>query len=157
MATHERRIGGDGRATTSRPAMPSTEPQVTDLIRQLGREGGDLVRSEVALAKLEMREVARQVAVESAKVFAAIALAATGVLALVAAAVIGLGNLLDGRYALAALIVGVVLAAIGGILANNGINGLKQDTSPDQTVDSLKATGRWAGDEFREFKDEIRS
>jgi uncharacterized membrane protein YqjE len=148
--------GGDGRRTTIQ-TPPSTEPPMTDLLRQLGTEGAALVRSEVALAKLEMRELGRQLAIDSAKLFAAILLAAVGGLVLAAAAVIALGNALNGQYALSALIIGVALLLIGGLLARGGLGGLKQGHSPEKTVDSLKTTKEWAGDEIREFTEEVRS
>lgn len=134
------------------------EPQMRELLKQLASEGGDLVRGEMALAKLEMRDMARQLAVDSAKVAAAIALAMTGALALLAAAIIGLGNLLDGRYALSALIIGVVTLLIGALLARGGISGLKDGGHrPEQTVRSLKRDREWASRELQEFKQEVRS
>ncbi|HSJ07320.1 MAG TPA: phage holin family protein [Longimicrobiales bacterium] len=133
------------------------EPAIRDLIKQLAAQSSDLVRGEVSLAKLEMRDMARQVAVDSAKLGAAVALAFAGALALVAAAVIGLGVLLDGRYALSALIVGVVVLAIGGLLARAGLAGLASPPKPEATVESVKESGEWARQEVREFRDEIRS
>jgi hypothetical protein len=131
--------------------------QMTDLIKQLASDSGDLVRSEMALAKLEMRDMARQLAMDSAKVGAAIALAAVGGLSLVAAAIIALGNLLGGLYAVAALIVGVLFLAIGGILARNGIEGLKTPPRPEETIRTMQENRDWASREAREFKEEIRS
>jgi uncharacterized membrane protein YqjE len=133
------------------------EPQMRDLLKQLAGEGTDLVRNEIALAKLEMREMAREVAADSAKVAAALGIALVGTLALVAAAIIGLGNLLDGRYALSALIVGVVMVAIGGVLASVGIKGLKNAPRPDETKRSLQRDKEWASREARQFKEGIRS
>jgi hypothetical protein len=135
----------------------SDEPQMRDLLKQLAGEGTDLVRNEISLAKLEMREMAREVALDSAKLAAALGLALIGVLALLAAAIIGLGNLLDGRYALSALIIGVVMVAIGGVLASAGIKGLKNVPQPDATKRSLQRDKDWATREAREFKEGIRS
>lgn len=142
---------GDGR-----PAVEG-EPPIRDLLKQLAAQGTDLVRGEVALAKLEMRDMARDVALDSAKVAGALALAFAGALALVTAAIIGLGNLLDGQYALSALIIGVAMLAIGGILARAGLTGLKQPPRPDETIRSLKRDREWAGREVRHFKEELRS
>jgi uncharacterized membrane protein YqjE len=133
------------------------EPAIRDLLKQLAAQSSDLVRGEVSLAKLEMRDMARQVAVDSAKLGVAVALAFAGALALVAAAVIGLGVLLDGRYALSALIVGVVVLAAGGVLARAGMAGLASPPKPEATVDSVKESREWAKQEVREFRDEIRS
>lgn len=154
MAT-QHRIHPTGR--TDGPLITHQEEPVRDLLKQLAGEGSDLLRNEMALAKLEMRDMAKEVALDSAKLFAAIGLALVGGLALVTAAVIALGNLLDGRYALSALIIGVVLLAIGGIMARGGINGLKTVHGPQQTLQSLKNDKAWAAAEARQFKEEIRS
>jgi uncharacterized membrane protein YqjE len=158
MVTHHQPLQrGDGRL---QPAVaPAPEQPVGDLIRQLGTEGRSLLRHEVALAKLEMREMAREVALDSARVFGAIALAVGGVMTLLAAAIVALGNALDGRYALSALIIGIVILVVGALLARRGIAGLKQPPMPDHTVATLKSTTDWVKEEIsdlKEFKDEIR-
>jgi hypothetical protein len=145
---------GDGRAP--RMIAPA-DPPVGDLIRQLGTDGATLVRNEVALAKLEFREMAREIAVDSARLFGALAFALAGLLALLASAVVALGNALGGRYALAALITGVIMLAIGALLGRSGIAGLKRASKPDQTVAALKSTSDWVKDEINDFKQEIRS
>jgi hypothetical protein len=141
--------------------MPATDDApMGDLLKQLAAEGGDLVRNELALAKLEMRDMAKQLAADSAKVAAAMGLALAGVLVLLAAAVIGLGALLGGlggHYALSALIIGGVMLLVGGILARSGMAGLKSPPTPDQTVESIQRTKDWAGREAREFKEEVRN
>jgi uncharacterized membrane protein YqjE len=142
---------GDGRP------LVDNEPPIRDLLKQLATQGTDLVRGEVALAKLELRDMARDMAFASAKVAGALVLVLAGALALLAAAIIGLGNLLNGQYALSALIISVVVLVIGGILARAGIAGLRNPPRPDQTVASLKRDRAWAGREAREFRDEIRS
>jgi hypothetical protein len=142
---------------TNGPGPVDNEPQMSALLKQLAADGSALMRNEIALAKLEMRDMAREFALDSAKVVAAIGLAMTGALALLAAAIIGLGNLLDGRYALSALIVGVVMLAVGGILARTGIQGLKHMSRPEETARSMKQNKEWASAEIREFKEEIRS
>ena len=134
------------------------EPHVRDLLKQLAGDGSELIRNEMALAKLEMREMARELAADSAKVGMAIGIALSGALVLLAAAVIGLGHVLDGRFGLAALIIGVVMLAAGALLATAGMKGLRDmPRRPEQTVRSLERDGRWARREIREFKEEVRS
>jgi hypothetical protein len=153
MATHQNRIDGNVRVAV--PA--SDEPQMRELLKQLAADGGALLRNEMALAKLEMRDMAREIALDSAKLAGALALAMTGALALVAAAVIGLGILLDGRYALSALIIGVVLLLVGGLLARAGMQGLKNMPKAEETTRSMQRNKEWASAEIQEFKQEIRS
>lgn len=155
MATQHRIHPKTGRTDGS--LIPTHEEPVRDLLKQLAGEGSDLLRNEMALAKLEMRDMAREVAMDSAKLFAAIGLALVGGLTLVAAAVIALGNLLDGMYALSALIIGIVLLAIGGLMARGGAKGLKTVHGPRQTIQSLKNDKAWAAAEARQFKEEIKS
>jgi len=119
MATQQHSVQrGDGR-TTPRLLPPKPEPPVGDLIRQLGTDGATLVRNEVALAKLEIREMAREIALDSARLFGALTVALAGMLALLTAGIIALGNVLDGQYALAALIVGgIMVLEMVAVLAN---------------------------------------
>jgi hypothetical protein len=142
--------------TDGQPSADS-EPQLRDLLRQLAAEGSALLRNEMALAKLEMREMGRELAIDSAKVATALALALVGGLAVTTAAIIALGNLLGGMYALSALIIGVVLLAAGAIFARSGIAGLKKPPRPEQTVQTMKDNREWARDEVQHFKEEIRS
>jgi hypothetical protein len=160
----EARMASQHNRTETRPANPTgpvvvsqEEPQMRDLIKQLASDGGTLLRNEMALAKLEMRDMARDLAMDSAKVAAAIAIASTGILALIAAAIIALGNALGGQYALSALIVGALMLLIGGVLASAGIKGLKNPTKPEATARSMRENKEWASAELREFKEEIRS
>ena len=134
------------------------EPQLRELLKQLASEGSNLMRNEMALAKLEMRDMAREVAVDSAKLGASVGLALIGALALVAAAIIGLGYLLDGRFGLSALIIGALLLVIGGLLARGGVEGLKSmPKTPEQTMRSMQQNKDWANRELKDFKEEMRS
>ena len=157
MATQQRM---DPRLTATEGALSGTnqESQVRDLLKQLAGDGSDLVRNEIALAKLEMRDMARELAVDSAKLGTALGLALSGGLVLMAAAVIGLGHLLGGRFGLAALIIGAVMLLVGGILARGGIDGLRNmPRKPEQTAASLRRDKQWVRHELREFKEEVRS
>jgi hypothetical protein len=158
MATH-RVDRVDIRRDGSKVPLITTdeEPQLRELLKQLASESSDLMRNEMALAKLEVRDMAREVALDSAKLAAAIGLALAGALVLMAAAVIGLGHLLDGRFGLSALIIGALMLLIGGLMARGGIQGLKQMPKPEQTVRSMKTNKEWASREIQDFKEEIRS
>lgn len=71
------------------------------------------------------------------------AIAYAGFLAIVAAAVLLLGKAVD--WWLAALIVGVLVAIIGGILIKMGLDQLKQTSpAPEQTIETLKEDKEWA-------------
>lgn len=125
------------------------------LLRRLGSETGDLVRAEIELAKLEVRDVVRQAALDGAKIGAAIALAFVGGLALLAWAILALGDLLGDRHATAALIIGVVLLVVGVLLARAGKKGMERGMRPASTMTSLKEDGRMAAEQLRQMKQEL--
>ncbi|HUF50603.1 MAG TPA: phage holin family protein [Longimicrobiales bacterium] len=144
---------------TRRPPLADSarEPQLRDLLKQLASDGGELVRNEMSLAKLEMRDMARELAADSAKLGMAVALAMTGALALAAAGIIALGNALDGRYALAALIIGAILLAIGAVLARTGMTGLSNGRGTPRTKQSLRRDRAFVRRELQELRQNIRS
>lgn len=140
--------------------QPSTgngaEPGLTDLFRRLADHASSLVRGEVALAKLEMREAARGLMRDSTKLVLALTLAWFGGLALTAAAAIGVGHLLGGRFGLGALIVGVVFLVVGALLARSGMRVFSSgELRPAATLASLDRTSSWAKQELREMKQEL--
>lgn len=113
-----------------------------ELLGQLANNSAALVRDEIALAKQEMSEKVSsfRAGVVTTAVGGGIAL--LGVLALIAAAIIGLAHYMDAG--LAALIVGVVLALIGGIIAFVGIGRLKRTSlKPKQTIKTLEEDKEW--------------
>ena len=134
---------------------PGGEPSLGELLRRLTSDTGELVRQEVQLAKTEMRQVGSHLAQDGAKIGAALVLALAGVLALTAFLVVLLGDLFD-NYWLAALLVGVVFVAIGGLLAKNAVDDVKQrGVKPEQTIDSLREDAAWAKREVRAVKREL--
>ena len=133
----------------------SAEPSLGELLRRLTTDTGELVRQEVSLARAEMREVGGRVARDGAKIGVALGLALAGVLALTAFLVIALGDLV-GNYWLGALIVGLVLLAIGGVMAKSAVDDVKRrGIMPQQTVATLKEDAAWAKEEAREVKREL--
>ena len=144
---------GIGGSASSTPG--SAEPPLAELLKRLTTDAGDLVRAEVALAKAELRQTGATLARDGAKIGAALGLALAGALALVAFLVLGLGAMFD-NYWLSALIVGVVLLAIGGFLARNAVNDVKQrGIMPTATLETLREDARWAKEEARQVKQEL--
>jgi uncharacterized membrane protein YqjE len=120
------------------------ERPVGELLKQLANETATLVRRELDLAKAEMREKAGKAGPGFGMWGAA------GVTALLA-----LGSLtaflilaLDGAMPnwLAALIVGLVWAAIAGLLYVRGKQRVEDAGSPmpEQTIESVKEDVQWA-------------
>lgn len=138
-----------------RPAA-GAEPSIGELLKRVTTDTSDLVRQEVALAKAEMRQSASTLVQDGARAGIGLGLALVGVLALTAFLIAGLGRLLDERYWLAALIVGVVFLAIGVVLARNALTDIKRrGLAPDQTAESLRQDAEWAKREAGEVKRQL--
>jgi membrane protein len=100
-----------------------------------------------------MRDAVRTIVSAAARIGAGAVLACTGALVLVAALVVFLGDVMGGRYALSAGIVGAVLVAAGGVLAFLGARGVREASlAPEEALESLRETGDWARDEVAEFR-----
>jgi Protein of unknown function (DUF1469). len=132
------------------------ERSLGELFRDLSTETGELVSKEIALVKAEARQTGTTLAKDAAKIGIASGLAFAGVLALTAFLIAGLGDLLNGKYWLSALIVGVVFLAIGGALVKSATAEVKRrGQSLKNTMDTVKDTGAWAKEEARQVKQEI--
>jgi len=132
------------------------ERSLGELFRDLTTETSELVSKEVALLKAEARQTGSTLARDGAKVGTAVGLSFAGFLALTAFLITGLGDLLNGKYWLSALIVGVLFLAIGGGLVKNATADIRRrGQSVRHTVDTVKDTGNWARQEVRQVKEEI--
>lgn len=124
------------------------ERSVGDLFGELSQEMSTLVGQEVQLAKAEMSQKASRVGKDLGFLAVGGAVAYAGFLALLAAAILALALILPGWAA--ALIVGVVVAAIGFFLVRKGLKDLKQtDPAPRETLQTMKEDVQWAKDQTR--------
>ncbi len=118
---------------------PSDDRSIGELIGDLTRETTQLVRQEINLAKTEMTVKAIKVGKDIGLIAAGGVLAFAGALTLVAFLVLALIRLGLAPW-LSALLVGAVLAGIGGALVMNGLAKLKEvDLVPHQAVEALKS------------------
>lgn len=119
------------------------ERSLGELFGDLARDTGALVRQEVHLATTEMTQKATRAGKDIGFLVAGGAVAYAGFLALLAALIIGLGQL-GLPWWVSALIVGLVVAGIGAFLAQRGLSALKEtNLVPRQTVDTLKEDAEW--------------
>lgn len=113
-----------------------------ELLGQLATKSATLVRDEIELAKQEMRESLKAIT--------------GGVIAIAVGAVFGFGAFLILCLALvialashmarilAALITGIGLAVIGGVIAFMGVGLLKKThLKPEKTIQTLKEGKQW--------------
>lgn len=123
----------------SRPgprAAPEQESAAT-LVSQLVNDITALFRNELALAKAEFSKAATNVKVGVAGMAVAAAVLLGGALALVAAAILGLAEVLDPW--LAALVVGVALGVIGFVMLQSAKKKLEpSNLSMERTQHSLR-------------------
>jgi Flp pilus assembly protein TadB len=116
---------------------PTENASTGELITQLTAQTSRLVRDEMRLAQKEFQESAKHAGIGAGLFSAAGVLVVFGVATLVAAVVAGLSVVLP--VWLAALVVGVVLLASGGIAALLGKSQIQEATPvPEQTVANVK-------------------
>lgn len=122
--------------------QPKEERSVGELLSELTRELSTLFRQEVTLAKTEMTQKASKAGKDVGFLAVGGAIAYAGFLAILAGVVLALGLVLP--WWASALIVGVVVAAIGYFLIRKGQAALKQvDLTPQETVETLKEDKQW--------------
>ncbi len=119
------------------------ERSLGELFADLTREVGNLIREEVALAKTEMTQKASRAGKDVSFLTVGGAVAYAGFLAILAAIILALALVLPGW--LAAAIVGVVVAGVGGFLVMRGMADLKRENlAPEQTIETLQEDVTWA-------------
>lgn len=124
------------------------ERSLGELFGDLSRETTTLVRQEIALAKTEMTEKATRAGKEIGFLAAGGAIAYAGFLALVAAVILLLAQVVP--WWLSALIVGLVVAAVGYFLVQKGLTALKNlDLTPKTTLETLREDRDWAKEQVQ--------
>jgi uncharacterized membrane protein YqjE len=111
---------------------------VGELVQQLSEQTASLVRKELQLAQLELQEKGKRAGIGAGLFGGAGVIALYRLGALIAAAIIGLGNAVDPW--LSALIVAVVLFAAAGIASLMGKKQVEQAVppAPEQAIQSGK-------------------
>ena len=123
---------------TTRFPRTDDDRSVGELVNRLSQQTSTLIRQELQLAQTELQEKGKRVGIGAGMFGGAGLVALYGVGALVAAAIIGIGTLLEPW--IAAVIVGVVLLAVAGILALLGRKQVERGTPPlpQQAIASAK-------------------
>jgi hypothetical protein len=141
MLSGNGRLGPDVEEPRGRFGRP-----VAALLSDLAGETSTLVRQEIALFKAELGEKLSQMGLGAALLVAGGIIAFSGWFALLAAAILGLSHVLAPW--LSALIVGVVVIALGAGLALFGKSRLKADALvPRRTLNSLREDQAWIRDQ----------
>jgi hypothetical protein len=125
------------------------ERSLGELFGDLARDMGVLVRQEVQLATTEMTHKASRAAQEVGMIVVGGLVAYAGLLAILASVIVWLAAAGLGWWQ-AALLVGVIVAVIGGLLVQRGLAALKHaDLAPRKTMETLKEDTQWAKDRMK--------
>jgi hypothetical protein len=128
---------------TARKLEHKEDRSLGELFSELLEEIRTLVRQEADLAKVELSQKAAVAARSLAYIAAGGVVAYAGFLAIVASIVLGVSRVIPLGWS--ALLVGLVVAAVGGVFAMRGINNLRQlEVTPRQTIETLKEDKEWA-------------
>ncbi|HWV58581.1 MAG TPA: phage holin family protein [Longimicrobiales bacterium] len=167
----------DGPSTRPSPARPDGEADLRELVGRLGRDASQLAHDEITLARLELRSIAdtmttelrdaaRTVATNLAKIGVALVFAMLAGFAITAGAILAIGSLLGGAYWAGGLIVGVVWLVVAAVLGAGAARDLRKPDSPLRMEETRRAaehgsdvlnseaqeTKHFVQDEGREFK-----
>jgi Putative Actinobacterial Holin-X, holin superfamily III len=142
MPSDESRLGPDT------AARPRSDRSVAALLADLASETAMLVRQEIALLKAELREKLARLGGGVGAFAAGGLIVFSAWLVLLAAAVLGLSNVVEPW--LAALIVGLAVLALGVALLFFGRSRLGADALvPHRTLNSLRKDEAWIRDQLR--------
>ncbi len=118
------------------------ERSLGDLFSELATETGTLVRQEVALAQTELTQKAAVVGKDVGYLVVGGAIGYAALLAVLAAVIIGLGQIIPPWAA--ALIVGIVVGIAAVVMILSALKSLKETSlTPRQTVETLKEDAEW--------------
>ena len=115
-----------------------SERSVGDLVQQLSQQTATLVRQEMRLAQVEVQEKGKRAGIGAGMFGGAGLVALYGVGAVVAAVIMLVATAIEPW--ISALIVGVVLLAVAGILALLGRRQVEQatPTKPERAIESVQ-------------------
>lgn len=140
------RVGETAVYTTDGGTMSGSsigEPSLGELLTDLSEDLSSLVRQEIKLARVETMESVNRASRNVIMMAAGGALAYAGLIVLLLALAVLIGQAIDS-YWLAGFLVGIIVLGIGGILISSGRNGLKNvSATPEKTIETLKDDARW--------------
>ena len=126
----------------------NTEPTLGDLFSSLTEDLSTLIRKEVDLARTETTEKVTRATRSIVSIIAGGMIAYAGLIALIIAVIVGLSRFMP--LWLSALIVGIVVVAIGAIMISSGRGSLaNMSVMPEKTVESMKENTEWAKEQVQ--------
>ena len=123
--------------------MAAGDRSLSDVFQDIIRNVQEIVRSEVRLAKTEIREEAARAKSPTLLLGAGVVTAIFAMLFLLVTIVYALALVMPSWAA--ALIVGAVLAVVASVMLTAGIKRFKQiHRTPERTVETIKENVEWA-------------
>lgn len=117
---------------------------IGSLVRGVLMDIRDLMREELALARVEIREQAGRAKLAAASLGAAAVALAFGATFLLVAIAVGLADLLDWPVWTGFLIVALLLSIAGLVMLSSGRKKLRSvQPVPEETVRTLKENSEW--------------
>jgi ABC-type Fe3+-siderophore transport system permease subunit len=129
--------------TTRRASMTTHEPSIADVIKNAIRDAQDLLRSEVALAKAEMRQEVRRLGIGAGLLAGAGLAAAIGVVFLMTTIAWAIPDLLGWPVWSGFGIVTVMMVVAAAVLGYTGKKRITAARHLPRTVDTLKENIAW--------------
>jgi uncharacterized membrane protein YqjE len=131
-------LKSDPRTVTEVRTEELSEQSVGELVQQLSQQTAELVRKEMRLAQVELQEKGKRAGIGAGMFGGAGVVALYAVGAVVAAVIMLLATAIEPWVA--ALIVGVVLLAIAGLVALLGRRQVEQATppKPERAMESVQ-------------------
>jgi len=121
---------------------------IGDLFGDLATEMSNLVRQEVALARVELSQKAKHVGKNVGYLVVGGAVAYAAALAIIAAIIMLLARYMPDWGA--ALLVGIIVAGVGWLLIGKALSALQQtEVTPRQTVETLKEDATWMKEQLK--------
>ena len=127
---------------------PMENRPLGDLFSDLASDMSNLVRQEVALAKLEVTQKAKYLGRNVGYPVVGGAVAYAGMLAVIAAIIMLLDRVMPAWGA--ALLVGVVVALVAWLMIGKAMSALQQaELTPKETVETLKEDATWVKQQIK--------
>ena len=119
-----------------------------DLFSDLASDMSNLVRQEVALARVEMTQKAKRVGKNVGYLVIGGAIGYAALLAVIAAVIMLLDRVMPAWGA--SLLVGILIAGISWLLIGKAMNALQEtDITPRETVETLKEDAAWVKQQIK--------
>jgi putative superfamily III holin-X len=123
--------------------METREPSIADVVRNAIRDAQDLVRSEIALAKAEIRSEVRRVGVGAGLLAGAALAAIIAVIFLMTTIALAIANLAGWPVWTGFGLVTVLVAIAAGVFGSIGKKRLTAARHMPRTRDTLKENIEW--------------